>query len=348
MGDTYFHRVQSQTSTRFWINNPTTSEAEAAIQAGAFACTTNPTHTSKMLIQDEEKEKVEGDIKAAIARYPSDADAAAAVQREAVSRLAAQFMPVYEKSGGKAGWVSIQISPFREEDPAAIVSDALENRKLSPNIIAKIPVTPSGLTAIGELLAQKVPVIATEVMGVAQAVAACELYRSVAMKYSIDAAYYVTHISGIFDDYLKKVAPEGFSTDLLFQAGLAVARKQHGLMVERGYPGVLLGGGARGLHHFTEMVGADAHVTINWKGGAGDLIEANPPVVRRFANPVPLSVVEDLRKGIGDFRRAYDEDGLKPEEFAAFGPVVLFRTMFADGWKKLENAIKERRVQRGN
>jgi len=28
--------------------------------------------------------------------------------------------------------------------------------------------------------------------------------------------------------------------------------------------------------------------------------------------------------------------------------VVLFRTMFADGWKKLENAIEERRVQRGN
>ena len=194
-------------------------------------------------------------------------------------------MPVHERSGGKEGWVSIQISPFREEDPAAIVADAHENRKIAPNIIAKIPTTKAGLAAIGTLLAENVPVIATEIMGVSQAIDACELYKAVAAKHKIDAAYYVTHISGIFDDYLKAVAPAGFPPDLLFQAGLAVARKQYRIMKERGYPGVLLGGGARGLHHFTEMVGGDLHVTINWKGGAGDLIQADPPVVLAHGQP---------------------------------------------------------------
>jgi transaldolase len=203
------------------------------------------------------------------------------------------------------------------------------------------------LAAIGELLADNVPVIATEIMGISQAVAACETYKAVAAKRKIDAAYFVTHISGIFDDYLKSVAPAGFSTDLLFQAGLALARRQYGIMKKRGYPGILLGGGARGLHHFTELVGGDLHVTINWKGGAADLIQANPPVVWRAETPVPAYVSDGLR-AIPDFRRAWDEDGLSVEEFADFGPVVLFRSMFIDGWKKLEAAVAERRANRGN
>lgn len=347
MNDTYFHRVQAQSLTRFWINNPTAAEAKAAIDAGAVACTTNPTHTFKMYAHPEERDLVLKDIDTAIARYDGDAEAAAAVQRAAVSRLAERFMSVHRKSGGKEGWVSIQISPFREDDPSAIVADARENRRISPNIIAKIPATKAGLAAIGELLAENVPVIATEIMGVSQAVAACEVYKAAASRRKVDAAYYVTHISGIFDDYLKSVAPAGFSTDLLFQAGLAVARKQYRLMKERGYPGTLLGGGARGLHHFTEMVGGDLHVTINWKGGAGDLIQTNQPVVWRMGNPVPDYVVEGL-KAIPDFRRAYDDDGLRIEEFADFGPVALFRSMFIDGWKKLEAAITERRTGNAN
>ncbi|MFA6505905.1 MAG: transaldolase family protein [Treponemataceae bacterium] len=346
MNDAYFQRVHAQSPTRLWINNPTASETKAAIESGAVACTTNPTHTAKMYSHPEEHDIVERDIDTAIARYPSDADAAASVQREAVARLAGPFMDVYKKSNGKLGWVSIQISPFREDNPAAIVKDAHENRKISPNIIAKIPATKVGLEAIGELLAENIPVIATEIMGISQAIAACELYKKVSAKHKIDAAYYVTHISGIFDDYLKSVAPAGFSTDLLFQAGLAVARKQYRIMKERDYPGILLGGGARGLHHFTEMVGGDLHVTINWKGGAGDLIQQDPPVVWRMDNPVPDYVIKGLEE-IPDFRRAYAEDGLKPEEFADFGPVVLFRTMFTDGWKKLESAVKERRLKIG-
>ena len=33
--NTYFHRVSKQTPTRFWVNNPTLTEAKKAIEAGA-------------------------------------------------------------------------------------------------------------------------------------------------------------------------------------------------------------------------------------------------------------------------------------------------------------------------
>lgn len=366
MSASYFQRVHEQSPTRFWINNPTAAEAAMAIAAGAFGCTTNPAYVSKMLKNPAEKAKVDDDIDRAIAGSRDDGagvageagitgeasfaggtgangEIATAVQRAAVARLAAIFLPVYEASGGKSGWVSIQISPHREDSAEAIIADARENRKISPNIIAKIPVTAPGLKAISVLLAEEIPVIATEVMSVSQAVAACEAYRG-------HAAYYVTHISGIFDDYMKQVVagrgiPAG--SDLLFQAGLSIARRQYAIMKERSYPGILLGGGARGLHHFTEMVGGDVHVTINWKGGAEALLAENPPVVWRMQTPVPDYLVRELSRLIPEYRMAYNEGALAVEEFADFGPVVLFRDSFVQGWDALGAAIAQRRMSRG-
>jgi len=49
MAKLYFHRVQMETLTRFWVNNPTIKEAQLAIDAGAVSCITNPTYASKML-----------------------------------------------------------------------------------------------------------------------------------------------------------------------------------------------------------------------------------------------------------------------------------------------------------
>ena len=39
-------------------------------------------------------------------------------------------------------------------------------------------------------------------------------------------------------------------------------------------------GGARGLQHYTEMVGCKCAITINWIGTADKLIEQDPPVAR--------------------------------------------------------------------
>ena len=44
-------------------------------------------------------------------------------------------------------------------------------------------------------------------------------------------------------------------------------------MHDRGYELGFIGGGVRELQHFTEMVGGDVCITINWKGHADKLIE---------------------------------------------------------------------------
>ena len=111
----------------------------------------------------------------------------------------------------------------------------------------------------------------------------------------------------------------------------------------------MLGGGARGLHHFTEMVGADMHITINWKGTADRLIESNPPVIYRIDTPAPQHIIDELMEKIPDFQKAYTDEGLTVEEFAQFGPVDLFRSSFVKGWDSLLKAIKRRRdIDRSN
>jgi transaldolase len=105
----------------------------------------------------------------------------------------------------------------------------------------------------------------------------------------------------------------------------------------------MLGGGARGLHHFTEMVGSDMHITINWQGTADKLLEMDPPIVYRIDTSIPDYVVSELMDKVPDFSRAYLEDGFSVEEFADFGPVRFFRDSFEAGWSYLLETIKERR-----
>lgn len=157
---------------------------------------------------------------------------------------------------------------------------------------------------------------------------------------------YISHIAGIYDDHFMNVVREqniDISPDVLAQAGLAVARKLYAIMEERHYPGVFIAGGARKLHHFTEMVGGKVCCTINWEGTADQLLEQDPPVVYRLFNPVEEYVIDELMDKLVDFRRGYLEDGLEVEEFEEFGPVKLFRSMFIKSWKQVLGIIQQRR-----
>ncbi len=197
------------------------------------------------------------------------------------------------------------------------------------------------------LIPENMPMIATEVMGIAQANYTCEMYKLVSKEWCKHPTLYLTHITGIFDEYLKNIVERDridILRDILWQAGCIVARKLYRIFKERDYPVSMLGGGARDLHHFTEMVGSEMHMTINWSGTADRLIEADLPVVYRMFNPVPQKFIDKLLEKIPDFRRAYKDECLNIDEFKDFGP-VLFHNSFVNGWNYLLNTIKEYRFR---
>ncbi len=346
MKNSYFHRVTSQTPTMFWINNPTRKQADLALENGALGCTNNPSYTQKMLDHPEEGEYAQQILTGVLNDIDDDRQAAIEFQARIVKPITEKFMPLYQQSGGVHGFVSIQGDPLADDNAQDIIRQALDNRKVAPNICCKIPLTEPGLEAIKELIPQGVPMNSTEIFGVSQMVALAETYEKIGRESGQWPMMYMSHIAGIYDDYLRNYVKENdvqISPDVLHQAGLAVARKVYGIMTERGYKCTFIGGGARGLHHFTEMVGGRVCITINWQGTADKLLEQNPPVVSRLFNPVPHRVIDELMEKLPDFRRGYLEDGLSVEEFEDFGPVQLFKSAFTKSWRKALDIIKEQR-----
>ncbi len=347
MAADYFHRTARDAATKLWVNNPSAEDAARAIEAGAIGCTTNPQFCQKLL--QLEPDYIRGVIDNVIQDVDDNDVAAERIYQVAASRIMEIFMPLYEQSDGAFGYVTIQGDPRCDSDATAIVDEALRFHALGENYMAKIPVTLAGMEAIEDLVARGVPVCATEVFSVSQAVHCCETYRRVVEKSGARPPFYVTHITGILDQYWCGVVESEHievSPDALAQAGCTVAREEYRILRERGYEATMLGGGARGTQHFTEMVGADMCITLNWST-ARELLEADGPVVQRIDAHAPARLVDELRLKLPNFRRALDEGALVPEEYEDFGPLVLFRANFLNGYARLIDEIADRRGQVG-
>ncbi len=345
MKKTYFFRVHEHTPTRFWINNVTREQAQLAIDHGAVGCTQNPSYVWKMMTNETEKSYVMEKLDSIMENEKDDNEVLVKLQRELIAGVAQVFKPMFNESRGANGYVSIQGDPF-QEDVDSIIRFARYNCQAGVNLMAKIPVVESGLKAIETLVKERIPINATECMAVRQVLDVCEIYERTSKNMVNPAPLYFSLITGIYDEHIGNTIKKDnidISSDVAWYAGLAVAKKVYQIVKDRGYNCKFIGGGARGLHHFTEMVGADCIVTINWVGAADTLIEQDNPVVSRFFNPVPHVVIDELLEKIPDFRRAYLINAIEPEEYEEFGPVALFRSQFESAWEKALSVIKERR-----
>ena len=339
MATGYFHRVSRETPTRLWINNPTSDDLEQAMGAGAINCTTNPAYGSVLL--QREPATIRGVIEDVVSGVEDDNVAADVVYQKVALRVMERLQPLHEASGGRQGFVTIQADPREDEDTDLIVQAALRHRELGPNYMAKIPVIASGIKAIEAIIPEGIAICATEVFSIAQAACVCDLYDRVAKACGTYPPFYVTHISGIFDEYLAGVVKDDgidIAPDVLWHAGCAVARKEYRMLKDRAYHTTMLGGGARGIHHFTEMVGGDVHITINWST-AEELIQADKDVTDRMEWTPSKELIAELLGKLPDVRSAYVENGLAVEEFGAFGPVQLFRNKFLNGYGRLLSEI---------
>ena len=82
---------------------------------------------------------------------------------EDLNRAADQFKPIFDRTNGVDGWVSLEVSPLLAHDTASTLAaaKALHQRAGRPNLFIKIPGTPEGLPAIEEAIFAGVPVNVT-------------------------------------------------------------------------------------------------------------------------------------------------------------------------------------------
>jgi transaldolase len=88
------------------------------------------------------------------------------------------FMPVYERTGGEDGFVSLEVQPDIAYDSDATIAEAARLHELvdRPNLFVKIPATLQGLVAIEEMISRGKSINVTLIFSL-------ERYREVARAY---------------------------------------------------------------------------------------------------------------------------------------------------------------------
>ena len=82
---------------------------------------------------------------------------------EDIRRAADVLRPVFDRSGGSDGFVSLEVSPYLAHDAVATIDEALRLWRTvdRPNLMIKVPATSAGVVAVEELIAQGVNVNVT-------------------------------------------------------------------------------------------------------------------------------------------------------------------------------------------
>jgi transaldolase len=149
---------------------------------------------------------------------------------EDITQAAELFRPVWNKTNGVDGWVSLEVSPLLAHDTAGTVAAVkdLHARAGRPNVFIKIPGTKEGLPAIEEAIFAGVPVNVTLLFGREHYVAAADSYQR-GIERRIDAGL-TPNVDSVASVFVSRwdVAVMGKTPDeLRDHLGIAVARQTY-------------------------------------------------------------------------------------------------------------------------
>lgn len=352
MNKTYkslLHQTVSTTATDFWNDSCSVEELTYAIENGAVGATSNPTIILNVLKQELHLWKDR--LQQLIAENPdwSEVEITWKIFEEIGVKGASLLQPVFERENGKKGRLSIQTNPANYRNAEAITQQAIHFDTLAPNIQVKAPVTSAGLRAIEEATYHGVNVNATVCFTVPQSIAVAEAVerglkrRAEEGKPIEDMSPVCTIMVGRMDDWLKIVAKKErivVTPGYLDWAGVACMKKAYGIYKARGYRTRLLAAAYRHHLHWTEFIGGDIILTIPY--GWQRLFNASDLEVKeRMDRPVPSEIVDYLYTHFDDFRKAYDEDGMRVDEFDTYGATVRTLRGFITSYHDLQAFIRD-------
>lgn len=116
------------------------------------------------------------------------------------------FRPVYERTGGRDGYVSLEVSPLIANDTETTTDEAKRLFKLveRPNTMIKIPATDAGLPAIEEAIASGVNVNVTLIFSVENYVAVAEAYIR-GLERRLEAGLPVDKIASVASFFVSRI-----------------------------------------------------------------------------------------------------------------------------------------------
>ena len=149
---------------------------------------------------------------------------------EDLTRAADLFRPVFDRTDGVDGWVSLEVSPELAHDTERTLAVAkdLHGRAEKPNLFIKIPGTPEGLPAIEEAIFAGVPVNVTLLFSREQYLAAAEAYlRGVERRIEAGLNPAVASVASLFISRWDVAIAEKVPANLVNRLGLAIAQRTY-------------------------------------------------------------------------------------------------------------------------
>jgi transaldolase len=149
---------------------------------------------------------------------------------EDLTEAADLFRPVYDRTCGVDGWVSLEVSPLLAHNTKSTVAEAknLHARAQRPNLLIKIPGTKEGLPAIEEAIFAGIPVNVTLLFSDDQYLAAADAFMR-GIERRIDAGLQpdVRSVASIFVSRWDVAVAGKVPQALDNQLGIAVARRAY-------------------------------------------------------------------------------------------------------------------------
>jgi len=175
------------------------------------------------------------------ATYDGDISRAGAAERPAeevffelalsdLTRAADMFQPVFARTDGVDGWVSLEVSPLLAHDTERTLAAArmLHQRGGKPNLFIKIPGTREGLPAIEAAIFAGVPINVTLLFSREQYLAAAEAYlRGVERRIEAGLNPAVASVASLFISRWDVAIGGKVPGELSNRLGIAVAQRTY-------------------------------------------------------------------------------------------------------------------------
>jgi transaldolase len=211
-----------------------TGELSRLIDLGVVGVTSNPTIFMKAITGGSDYDKLFHELmtsgKDLMGIYeglvvPDIADAADTLR------------PVYDRTNGVDGYVSLEVSPKLAFDTDATVAEArrLHAQLNRPNVLIKVPATPEGIPAIETLIAEGISVNVTLIFSMARHEKVMQAYISGLVRFNANggevskvssvASFFISRVDSAIDKLLEdKASDDDRAKGLFGKAAIANAR----------------------------------------------------------------------------------------------------------------------------
>jgi len=226
-------RILSDLGQSLWLDNITRNLLRTGVlrryieELSVTGLTSNPTIFDHAIKNSQDYDEA---IKGKLTEGKSGEQLFFELALEDLTQAADLFRPVYDRTCGVDGWVSLEVSPLLAHDAKSTIAEVkeLHARAHRPNILIKVPGTKEALPAIEEAIFAGIPVNVTLLFSDDQYLAAADAFmRGVERRIDVGSRPDVGSVASIFvsrwDVAVAGKVPEALENRL----GIAVAERAY-------------------------------------------------------------------------------------------------------------------------